>query len=128
MLSFCRHSLSVGAVIILAAAGLFNINAARAAGMLLDRGLETGTLVQPAGHVACYPQQTYVLGHNCYRACILKGRPPGLCQQLAVRCRSCWAGFISCRARVGHLPGYSCQTCSNRYAYCIRPFLSAIGR
>jgi len=128
MPSFYRCSFYVAAVIMLAAAGLLVVNPARAAGVVVDRGLETGTLVQPAGHAGCYPQQTYVLGHNCYRACILKGKPPGLCQQLAVRCRSCWGAFIACRARVGHLPGYSCQTCSNRYATCIRPFLSAIGR
>jgi hypothetical protein len=125
MPSFCRSSFYVVALI-LTAASLYIINPARAAGMVMDR-LETGSLVQPASHAACYPQQTYVLGHNFYRACILKGKPPRLCQRLAVRCRSCWAAFLSCRARIGHLPGYSCQTCSNRYAYCIRPFLGAIG-
>ena len=94
---------------------------------VMDRGLDTSPLVQPASHVGCYPTQPYVLATNCYKACIHKGKSTSYCQSWALRCRRCWSAFVSCRARVGHMPGYSCASCSNRYAYCIRPLLNAIG-
>ena len=68
---------------------------------------------------------TYVVPRNCLKACLNAHHPLSECRtRLVPLCNSCWRELVACAANAGIPPALRCKICSERYAWCMRPFLA----
>ena len=66
---------------------------------------------------------TYVLPRNCLKACLNTHHPLGECRtKLVPLCQSCWRELVACATNQTIPPAIRCKVCSERYAWCMRPF------
>jgi hypothetical protein len=68
---------------------------------------------------------TYVVGSNCYRACISRGGTPASCKASGwvARCQACWSQLMGCPQWTNLSPAAKCRQCSAKYAACMGPLL-----